>query len=85
MARYLISIPFSTTAFLLAIIAFRMMNFHDQGLGMYPGLEIPKNYDLQWALDTFWYFSMRPLMVFFLITLPLDATIRRYGLHLNQT
>jgi hypothetical protein len=84
-ARYLLSIPFSFTALLLMMIAFRMMNFHDQGLAMYPDLRIPKTFPLGYALDTFWCLSLAPLLPGFLLTLPIDALVRRYALHLNQS
>ena len=83
-ARFILSIPFMTTSILIATIAIRMMQFHEMGLNMYPGLETPKNLTLVWALDVFWSNSLAPLLPCFLFTLAADALIRRYLLRINE-
>ena len=82
--RYLLSVPFSLTAVLLVVIAIRVMRFHRYGLDMYPELSVPKIFAIDWALDQFWTRSLAPLLPFFLMTLPLDVLVRRFGLGLNE-
>ncbi|MBS1960872.1 MAG: hypothetical protein JST04_01545 [Bdellovibrionales bacterium] len=82
--RYLISIPFSLTGMLISWCAILMMKFHTYGIGMYPGLRIPKKYSLQWALDQFWERSLYPVAFWIWLTLILDALLRRYAFRLNQ-
>ena len=83
-ARFLLSIPFMTTACLIAAIVIRASEFREFGLGMYPGLTLPKELTVPWAVDTFWQLSVAPLLLYFPFTLAIDALIRRYVLKLNQ-
>jgi len=83
-ARYLLSIPFTLTAALLALIAIRVMQFHSMGLGMYPDLVVPKQFPINWALDQFWEQSLLPLLPLFFFTLPIDSLMRRFAWKLGE-
>jgi hypothetical protein len=77
--RALASLPFSLTALLGAWCIFQLFKFHEYGLGMFPGLNIPKNFDSTYPFRVLWYFRLGPVAPWFLATVPIDVLIRRFG------
>ena len=81
--RAILLLPVSFTAILTAACVYKLVNFYQQGLGMYPPHEVPHLKTFFDALRFFWEVSLFPLVWWYIITLPLDVVIRRmvYKLH----
>ncbi len=77
--RALASLPFSLTALLGAWCIFQLFKFHTYGLGMFPGLDIPRSFESTYPFRVFWYYRLEPIVPLFLATIPIDVLIRRFG------
>jgi hypothetical protein len=81
--RGILLLPVSFTAVLTAVCVFRLMNFYQHGLGMYPPQELPHLKTFFDVLRFFWVTSLFPLVPWYVATLPVDVVVRRmvYKLH----
>ena len=73
-----------TTALVLAPIAIRAWDFYEHGFGMYPGIKVPNNINLQQCLDVFWQMSVLPALKWLPFTVVGDIAMRRWIFGLNR-
>jgi hypothetical protein len=81
--RLLLSFGCSATVWVTGMILIRSHQFMTYGLGMYPGLKVPKNVRIEEAVQYFYKWSISDLLLYLMAAIAVDCLIRKFLLRIE--
>ncbi len=81
--RTILSLGCSATVWVAGTILIRSKQFMEYGLGMYPGLKIPKSVTIPQAVHFFYEQSVADMLLYLLVAIMADCLIRKFVLRIE--